>query len=200
VAGPEQAVVKVSTQDLNRIVLPAKIVKVFTSKAIDVKVEGNEAYVKVPPTVASSIELYLLTEQGTYTLMLLPVPVPAETIVIKGKGEPPPARPAEGYLKEIKSLLRDVANGVTPRGYEMTRISNGKEECPVMECSLVAVRRYTGRRLRIDEYLLTNPTEEAHTYDETLFVRPSTRALTLEAYQLEPGGATRLIRVEEGTP
>ena len=192
--------VKVSSRDLNRIVLPSKILKVYTSKSIEVKVEGHEAYIKVPPTVAGPIELYLLAEGETYTLMLLPAPVPAETIVIKAGAPAHPGLESEAYIRQLKALLREIAGGSVPSGYEATLIAEGKEECPVKECSLVAVRHYAGMRLAIMEYRLSNPTKEPRTYKEQLFVRTGTRAVAIEQHRVEPGHATRLFVVEEVSP
>ena len=200
VSGHDQTVVKVSNRDLNRIVLPSKILKVYTSKSIEVKVEGSEAYVKVPPAVMGPIELYLLAEGETYTLMLLPTPVPAETIVIKGSAPARPGLEADTYIRQIKALLRAIAGGAVPAGYDVSLIPDGKEACPVTECSLVAVRRYAGMRLAVIEYRLSNPTKEPRIYKEQLFVRPGARAVALEQHRVEPGGATRLLVVEEVGP
>lgn len=191
---------KVSNQDLNRIALPSKILKVYTSKPIEVKVEGSEAYIKVPQTVGGPVELYLLTEQETYTLMLVPAPIPAETVVIKAGVQLHPSLESEAYIREIKALLRAVANGSIPPGYDVAVIDNGKEECPVKECSLVAVRRYSGRRLIVKEYQLANSTKESRTYREELFVRAGTRAVAIERHQVDPGGGTRMLLVEEVAP
>lgn len=192
--------VKVSTSDLNRIVLPSKILKAYTSKAIDVKVEGSEAYVKVPSLITGPLELYLLTEEGTYTLLLVPAPVPAETVVIRGAANAPPDLDAPDYIQQIKYLIRAAAGGATPPGYDATLIHDVKEICPVKECSLAVVRRLTGRNLVITEYLLTNPTKESRTYYEDLFSRPGVRAIAIEQHELVPGGVTRLFRLDEVTP
>ncbi len=191
---------KVSSRDLNRIAVPSRIVKVYTSKPIEVKVEGSEAYVKVPATVTGPVELYLLTEGETYSLMLVPAPIPAETVVIKAGASIRPGLESGDYIRQIKSLVRDVANNVTPAGYDVALIADRKEECPVKECSLVAVRRYIGGRFLITEYRLSNPTNEQQTYHEGLFTRTGTRAVAIEQHWVEPGGMTRLFWVEEGTP
>ena len=191
---------KVSSRDLNRIALPSKILKAYTSKPIEVKVEGSAAYVKIPATVTGPVELYLLTEDGTYSLILVPAPIPAETVVIKAGASIHPGLESGDYIRQIKSLLRDIANNVTPSGYDVALIADGKEECPVKGCSLVAVRRYTGARFLITEYRLSNPTKESRTYHEGLFTRTGTRAVAIEQHQVEPGGVTRLFWVEEGTP
>jgi hypothetical protein len=200
VKGHEPAIVKVSNQDLNRIVAPAKILKVYTSKSIDVKVEGTEAYLKVPSTVTGPVELYLLTEQQTYTLMLVPGPIPAETVVIQADGESVPPPQSASYIQEIKFLLRQVANGSAPPGFDVAYIEDGHEESPVKECSLIAVRKFAGKRFMIAEYRLMNSTEESQTYHEGLFVRQGTRAVAIEQHELEPGGITRVFRVEEVVP
>lgn len=200
ITGPDTAVVKVSNSDLNRIVLPSRILKAYTSKSIDVKVEGSEAYVKMPPMITSPVELYLVTEAGTYTLLLVAAPVPAETVVIRAGAEAPPALDTSDYIQQIKYLIRAVANGTTPPGYDVMLLPDGKENCPVKECSLALVRRLTGRNLVITEYRLTNPTKESRTYYEDLFSRPGVRAIAIEQHELKPGDITRLFRIEEVTP
>lgn len=192
--------VKVSSSDLNRIVLPSKVLKAYTSKAIDVKVEGSEAYVKVPSVITGPVELYLITEEGTYTLLLVAAPVPAETVVIRAGAKALPELESPDYIRQIKSLIRAAASGATPPGYDAAIIQDGKEVCPVKECSLSVVRRLTGRNLVITEYLLTNPTKESRTYYEDLFSRPGVRAIAIEQHELAPGGVTRLFRIDEVTP
>jgi hypothetical protein len=200
VTGPEQAVVKISSRDLNRIALPSKILKAYTSKPIEVKVEGSEAYVKVPATITGPVELYLLTEGETYSLMLVSAPIPAETVMIKEGARLHAGLESGDYIRQIKSLFRDVANNVTPVGYDLALIVDGKEDCPVKECSLVAVRHYTGARFLVTEYRLANPTKEIRTYHEGLFTRTGIRAVAIEQHEMQPGGVTRLFLVEEVAP
>lgn len=175
---------------------PYRLRKGFSNKPIEVTVDGNEAYVNIPSTVEGPVELHLLTEKETYTLLLIPAPIPAETIVIRDGREPGPALKSGDYIRQIKSLIRAAANHATPSGYDATLIADAREECSVNECSLIAVRRYAGRDLAVTEYRLSNPTKEPHVYRETLFARQGTRAVAIERHHLGPGEATRLFRVE----
>ncbi|WP_168062771.1 TraK domain-containing protein [Candidatus Manganitrophus noduliformans] len=196
VTGNETAIVRVSNRDLNRFVAPHRLRKGFSNKPIEVTVDGNEAYVNIPPTIAGPVELHLLTERETYTLLLIPAPIPAETIVIRGGTELHPAPGSGDYIRQIKSLIRAAANHVPLSGYDAILIADAREECPVNECSLIAVWRYTGRDLAVTEYRLSNPTKEPRVYRETLFARQGTRAIAIEAHHVGPGSATRLFRVE----
>lgn len=200
VSGHDTAVVKVSNRDLNRIALPSKVLKAYTSKPIDLKVEGRDVYVKVPASVTGPIELYLLTEEDTHTLMLVPVPAPAETVVIKAGADSGPSLEGEPYVRQIKSLLRAIALGTVPKGYDTSAIAEGKEACTVSQCELTPVRRFIGARLSVTEYRLTNRGPEPRTYSEASFTQPGTRAVAIERQPLEAGGATRLFRVEEVGP
>ncbi len=200
VSGHDAAVVKVSSRDLNRIALPSKVIKAYTSKPIDVKVEGRDVYVKVPASVAGPIELYLLTEEDTYTLMLVPVPAPAETVVIKAGSDTGPSLEGEPYVRQIKALLRAIASGVVPKGYDLIPIAESKEACTIAQCSLTPTRRYLGSRLSVTEYRLSNPGPAPRAYDESSFAQPGTRAVAIERQPIEAGGATRLFRVEEVAP
>ena len=67
--------------------------------------------------------------------MLLPASIPAETIVIKAGVPLQPTLHSDVYIRQIKSLLRDIASGTVPPGYESSLITGGREECPVKECS-----------------------------------------------------------------
>lgn len=196
VTGDETATVRVSNRDLNRFVVPYRLRKGFSNKPIEVTVDGNEAYVNIPSTVEGPVELHLLTEKETYTLLLIPAPIPAETIVIRGGREDVPAPNSGDYIRQIKSLIRAAANNTTPSGYDATLMADAKEECPVNECSLIAIRRYTGRELAVTEYRLSNPTKEQHVYREGFFARRGTRAVAIERHRLGPGEATRLFRIE----
>jgi hypothetical protein len=200
VSGHDAAVVKVSSRDLNRIALPSKVLKAYTSKPIDVRVEGRDVYVKVPPTVTGPIELYLRTEDETYTLMLVPVPTPAETVVIKAGAGAGLSLEGEPYVRRIKALLRAIASGAAPMGYDESPVTDAKEECTLAQCSLTPLRRFIGSRLSVTEYRLSNRGGEPRTYSEASFDRPGTRAVAIERQPIEAGGATRLFRVEEVGP
>lgn len=199
VTDPEKATVRVSNRDLNRFVAPDRLRKGISNKPIEVTVDGNEAFVNIPPAVEGPVELHLLTEKETYTLMLIPAPIPAETIVIRGRSAslPDPRQEALPYLQRIKALIRTAANNTAPPGYDVTVVPDGEEDCPVNECSLIAVRRYTGREFVITEYRLSNPTKESRVYTETLFSQKESRAVAIERHHLDPGEATRLFRVKE---
>lgn len=199
VTDPDKATVRVSNRDLNRFVAPDLLRKGISNKPIEVKVDGNEAFVNIPPTVEGPVELHLLTEKETYTLMLIPAPIPAETIVIRGRSASLPDARQEvlPYLRRIKALIRAAANNTAPPGFDVTIIPQGEEECPVNECSLIALRRYTGRDFVLTEYRLSNPTKESRVYAETLFAQRESRAVSIERHHLDPGEATRLFRVKE---
>ncbi|MFQ5779166.1 MAG: type-F conjugative transfer system secretin TraK [Nitrospiria bacterium] len=200
VTGNEPNVVKVSNRDLNRFVLPHRVKKGFSNKPIAVTVEGKEAYVDIPSTIEGPVELHLLTEKETYTFMLIPAPIPAETIIIKTSTKPPSPRRSGGYIRRVKLLIRRMANGTPPAGYDLSVVADPKEECPVEECSLIPLRRYAGRRFILTEYRLLNPTDLPRTYGEEIFIGTKTRAVAIEQHRLEPGRSTRLFRIEEVAP
>lgn len=200
--GNAPATVKVSANDLNRIKAPSSILKVYTSKGIDVKIDRSEAYLRIPPNLPEQIELYLVTEDETYTLMLVPLPIPAQTIIIK-TGFFQKAMPSEKelpYIEQIKLLLRSAVKGEIPSGYEAREIQEGNEMCPYIECSLIPIQEYIGPRLRVSIYLLKNLASQARPFDEEAFGRSGIRAVTVERHRLEPNASTRLFRIEEIAP
>ncbi len=200
--GSVPATVKVSANDLNRIKAPSPILKVYTSKGIDVKIDRSEAYLRVPPNLPEQIELYLVTEEETYTLMLVPLPIPAQTILIKG-GFPQKATPSEKelpYIEQIKLLLRSPVKGEIPSGYEVREIQDGKEICHYVECSLIPIQEYIGPRLKVSIYLLKNRASQARPFDEEAFGGTGIRAVMIERHRLEPNASTRLFRIEEIAP
>ncbi|MCC7202531.1 MAG: type-F conjugative transfer system secretin TraK [Nitrospirae bacterium] len=133
-------------------------------------------------------------------MLLVATPVPAETVVIRAGAKAAPDLDAPDYIQQIKYLIRSAATGATPPGYDVSIIQDGKEACPVKECSLTVVRRLTGRNFMVTEYLLINPTKESRTYYEDLFSRPGVRAIAIEQHEVKPGGITRLFRIDEVTP
>jgi hypothetical protein len=198
VEGSAPATVKVSARDLNRITAPAPILKVYTSKAIDVKIDRSEAFIKIPPDTPDAIELYLVTEEKTYTLMLIPLPIPAQTIRISGVREAGLSSKERSlpYVEEIKELFRAAVSGETPPGYESTPLPEGSDLCPYVECSLIPLQQIAGSHLKAVIYFLKNPTSKLQAYQEESFSGKGIKAVSLERHQLEPGGSTRLFRVE----
>lgn len=193
---------KVSAQDLNRIEAPSQILTVYTSKGIDVKIDRSEAYLKVPAGFTGEIEFYLVTDEETYTLMLVPLPIPAQTITIKGKGGKPMAAAEKGlpYIEEIKRLLRATVRGDVPAGFEGKEIKEKNDLCPYVECALIPIQELAGQKFKGMVYLLTNTTSETRNYSEEVFSGKGIRAVAIERHRLGPGEVTRLFRVEEVLP
>lgn len=203
VSGNDPAPVRLSNRDLNRIVAPAKIIKIFTSKLTDAKdfnFLGSEAFVRIPPNISGPIELFVATEAGTFALIGIPSAIPSETIEIRGTEQSRAVEQAHPYVRQIKSLIRSVAQSVTPDGYDLITAPDRSDECPFMECELIPVRRYLGRQLTITEYRLSNPTMQTQTYSEELFLSPRVRAVSLDIHELPPGAMAKLIIIEDAQP
>jgi len=197
--------VKISRKDLNRIVVPHEEPKVFTgSPALDVKIEGNNIFVRTEDSFTTA-ELFIVSADRTYSLILLPAEIPAQTIIIRDPAasakEAAEWEKSHDYVSTVKALVKAMASESVPEGYKVTdyaEIPNKTPEQYVFKgCLMTAVREFQGFRLAGIEYTLANQGKEPVHFLENEFHRRGVLAVSLEKHTLEPQEKTRLYVVKE---
>ena len=115
--------VQVSSEDLNHIILPEAVEKAYTSteKPVDVTVEGKHVFVKLLDHIYHKpIEVFFVGDE-TYSLILVPVHIPAETIIVTNSfSDKKKALSWEReypYEETIKKLISGMATDKVPDGY-----------------------------------------------------------------------------------
>jgi len=158
--------VEVSGRDLNAIVFPVDV-DVFTrSDVLDIKVQERRIFVsfkqegETGQLAEAPEQIYLLTEDNTYSIVLVPRSIPAETVIAKVKGiadkdEVIKWEKEHPYISTMKSLIKTMYTGVPPDGYEIVKAEESKD---VSEWEGIARKldaRYVGVTLTGEKYILT---------------------------------------------
>jgi len=148
----------------------------------------------MPPATS----VFISTDQGTYTLVLVPLDIPADTLVIRDRSiavAPAIGKRLPNHEKELVNILKQIAADILPSGLQVTEVN--KPVSLWKEARFTLVRRYEGHpRWIIEAYLLTNVSEGPMVLDEREFLTEGVAAVGLEQTILAPGEAAtvRIIR------
>ncbi len=148
------------------------------------------------PLPATSV--FISTDQGTYTLVLVPLDIPADTLIIRDRSiavAPAIGKRLPNHEKELVNLLKQIAADILPSGLQVTEVN--KPISLWKEARFTLMRRYEGHpRWIIEAYLLTNVSEAPMVLDEREFLTEGVAAVGLEQTILAPGEAAtvRIIR------
>lgn len=203
----------VSLKDLSRIHCSNQITNVFYSKEkeIEIKTTGNDAYIKILPrrTTGGDIvgekieygshprELYVECSGQTFSIVLVPKDLPAQTVVLKTPFAD--LKKAASYEKSnpydntMLDLVKKGFIGDIPEGYNSMHV--GKEIKNFEELSLIHVRSYIGSKYSIFEYLI-DAKRTINIY-ESMFLPylKNPLAISILKTTLEPTESTRMFVV-----
>lgn len=202
--------VKVSSRDLTRIAMAdgGRIERVWglnDNMQVEPDREGGQVFLRPAAGLsASAFSFFVRDDQGaTHTLLAVPVDMPSDTVLLRPKNRA--ARVASTaantlaipYTERIKRLVRAMARGAIPEGYEP---SAEEREIPLWaETRIVLTARYSGD-LTGEVYRLTNISDAEMRLDEREFARLATdiKAVAIVEHTLAPQQSTRLYLVREG--
>ena len=215
------ATVRISKKDPTRItVAGAPIQEIIGSS---VQADGNpggslrvtqdagqgDAYV-MPADVSRAVatSVFVVTAYGTYTLLLVPEDIPADTVQIRDRRAATERAAATGqndrpYNREqsLYRLLRAVASDAPSPELRIEELH--KPVALWQEVDFIHERRYTGHpRWTVDVYTLTNISGATLVLDEREFVTGDVVAVALEQADLAPGQSAlvRVVRPGEVQP
>lgn len=170
--------------------------------AIRAEEHRGEVFVQPLDAAMPATSLFIVTEQATYTLVLAPASIPADTILIRDsrmglaagvQGEGLGRLP--NYEKALVMLLRSVASDAVPPALRVI-----ERNTPVAlwnEAEFTLLREYVGHpRWQVDAFLLTNTSGRQMVIDEREFMKNDVVAVGLEQADLGPGQSTmvRIVR------
>lgn len=201
----------VSLKDMSRIHCTDPMGNVFYSKEkeIEIKSAGNDAYVKILPRKTTDDngerieygshprEMYVECSGQTFSLVLVPKDIPAQTIVlkvpftdIKKASEYEKANP---YDTTMLDLVKKAYTGDVPDGYEPVHV--GKEIKSFEELSLVLLRSYVGSRYTVHEYIID--AKKQVNLSESMFIPYLKNPLSISIVKsnLAPTEQTRMLVV-----
>lgn len=194
---------KVSQKELTRVMVERGRIKKVTGSAGEFLLEKDEdkGQIYIRPTLESAtkpINLFVSTERATFTLLLQPVDLPAETIVIKDRAasnETMRVERSSAYLRVVKNLLLAMASDTLPRDMEVREVT--KEVSLWKEARLLLTRTYAGASITGEKYVLTNVSGKSMVIAEQELYRPGVIAVTVENLNLRPDESSNVFVIRE---
>jgi len=194
---------KVSQKELTRVVVERERIRRVTGNAGEFFLEKDEdkgeIYIRPAAERATKpINLFVATDRSTFTLLLQPVDLPAETIVIKpAAGQRPPTRVArsDSYVRLIKNLLLAMAGDALPRDMQV------REANQVVtlwnEARFTLTRKYVGSHLVGEKYLLANVSAAPMVIAEQELYKQGVLAVSVENMNLAAGESSNVFIIRE---
>ena len=196
-------VAKISQKELTRVMVERGRIQRITGNAGEFLLEKDEdkGQVYIRPSLEGStkpINLFVTTERATFTLLLQPVDLPAETIVIRDATVRKQASRIErsgAYVGIIKNLLLAMASDALPRDMEVREV--GRDVSLWHEARLTLTRSYVGEAIAGDKYLLTNVSGKPLVIAEQELYKAGVIAVSVEHLNLCPEESTNVFIVRE---
>lgn len=169
-------VAEISQKDITRIVCFASIERDIYSKekGIEIKLVDKNAFIKnLPKESMDPIsgrmsyeydsrpkELYLVCGGKTFSLLLIPKDIPAQTIYLKpayvDKEKATAYETSSHYEETIMTLIKDAYIENVPDGFDIEEINKPFKE--FNELSLIHKKNYIGSRYQIQEFVIISKT------------------------------------------
>jgi conjugal transfer pilus assembly protein TraK len=155
-----------------------------------------------------AIALFVASPHATYTLMLRRADLPADTIVLRDRqvqldATSRDARPTgkarnTAPIRAMKALLLAMASTSPPSEFRVSEV--GRRVAWWNEAELLLLRRFEGRGLFGEQYLLRNTGTQPLVLSEQEFDREQGRVLgvAIEHHQLAPTEATTVYVIRRG--
>lgn len=175
--------------------------------------DKGEIYVRpVGPTDdarGKPVNLFISSAQATYTLVLRRSDTPADTIVIRDKtsrqfhpASQGPLGHSANHVRAMKSMLVAMASDRVPADIRVDEVNRPMQLWAEARFSLM--RRYEGRGLIGEKYLLQNVSRAVMVLAEQEFDRPDSKdggqvvGVAVENHNLRPGESTNVFVIRRG--
>jgi len=194
---------KIAQKELTRITVERGRIKKVTGNAGEFLLEKDEdkGQIYIRPTLESAtkpVNLFITTERATFTLLLQPVDLPADTIVIRdraARSEPARVERNGGYVRVIKNLLLAMASDALPRDMEVREMA--KELSLWKETRLLLTRVYLGQAMTGEKYVLTNMSGKPMVIAEQELYKAGVIAVSVENLDLQPDESSNVFVIRE---
>jgi conjugal transfer pilus assembly protein TraK len=181
--------------------------------------DKGEIYIRPVGESNKPVNLFISSAQATYTLVLRRSDTPADTIVIRDKtprqvqpaaagGQGPQGPhgtfgPSANHVRSMKAMLVAMASDRVPPDIRVDEVNRPMQLWAEARFSLM--RRYEGRGLLGEKYLLQNVSPAVMVLAEQEFDRPDGKdggqvvGVAIENHNLRPGESTNVFVIRRGT-
>ena len=174
--------------------------------------DKGEIYVRPVGDSAKPINLFVSSANATYTLLLRRSDTPADTIVIRDKtprrinpaaSAQGPLGPSANHIRALKALLAVMASDRVPVDVRVAEVNRPVQLWAEAKFSLM--RRYEGRGLLGEKYLLRNVSNTVMVLAEQEFDREDSQGgggvagVAIENHNLKPGETTNVFVIRRGS-
>lgn len=172
--------------------------------------DKGEIYIRPVGDSAKPVNLFVSSAQATYTLVLRRSDTPADTIVIRDRslrvaptaaaaapGMQAPLGPSANHIRAMKAMLVAMASDRVPHDIRVDEVNRPMQLWA--EARFTLMRRYEGRGLLGEKYLLQNVSQAEMVAAEQEFDRPDSQAdaqvvgVAVENHNLRPGESTNVF-------
>lgn len=167
--------------------------------------DKGEIYVRPVGAGGKPVNLFVSSQQATYTLLLRRTDTPADTIVIRDRtSRAAPANDAQyagapsTHVRRLKAMLVYMASGRVPSDIRVDELN--QPQTLWQEAKFTLVRTYEGRGLLGEEYQLTNVSGKDMVLAEQEFDREGGQVLgvSIETHNLRPAANTAVYVIRAG--
>ena len=170
--------------------------------------DKGEIYVRPVGGAGKPVNLFVSSQQATYTLLLRRSDTPADTIVIRDKAlkQAKVDSASNGsvlgrqsqHVRALKNMLVVMASDRIPSDIQVTEVNRTIQLW--VETRFALTRLYEGRGLIGERYSLTNVGPADMVLAEQEFDREAGRvlAVSIENHNLRPGESTTVFVIREG--
>ena len=174
--------------------------------------DKGEIYVRPVGDSTKPINLFVSSAYATYTLLLRRSDTPADTIVIRDKAPRQlsaaastqgPLGPSANHIRALKTMLAAMASDRVPADVRVEEVNRPVQLWAEVKFSLM--RRYEGRGLLGEKYLLQNVSNTVMVLAEQEFDRDDSPAggnvagVAIENHNLKPGETTNVFVIRRGS-
>jgi len=177
--------------------------------------DKGEIYIRPVGESTKPVNLFISSAQATYTLVLRRSDTPADTIVIRDKtprqaqlasagaqGPQGTFGPSANHVRSMKAMLVAMASDRVPPDIRVDQVNRPMQLWAEARFSLM--RRYEGRGLLGEKYLLQNISSAVMVLAEQEFDREDSPAggqvvgVAVENHNLRPGESTNVFVIRRG--
>jgi conjugal transfer pilus assembly protein TraK len=166
--------------------------------------EGKgELYVRPSTTSTLPINVFVSTDRATYTLILLPTDIPADTVVLKDKSAgteavvDASAGRSSSYVRQLKGMIVAMATDRLEGGMRFVEINQSVKMWN--EATTTLMRRLeTSGRCDGEHYNLRESLGKTMRLDEREFNTKDVAAVAIDLLELAPYGSTNVYVIRCG--